>query len=256
MINFNNFTFYSDPFPHGLAHKVFDEAFYKKIVSEFPSVENLKKLIDKSNLQKFKKFSLSNKNDKSFDKIISNKPNIKILVDYLNSFEFKKNLIYLLENNNIKFGINLKKNTKKKILINFLKNFSPFIFGKQEQDIDIFTEFSSIPINNGMIKPHTDSQYKLASIVIPIVDDNWKEEFNGGTNFLTPKDKTKTFNYLNNTLEFNETEKIKTIPFKKNQLLIFLKTYNSLHSVGPLIGNNDEIYRNSITLTVEKKLKF
>ena len=72
-----------------------------------------------------------------------------------------------------------------------------------------------------MIKPHTDSQHKLASIVIPVTSDNWPDNYAAGTNFLEPLDKKKTFNFVNKTLEFKETKIINTVPFKRNQFLIF-----------------------------------
>ena len=111
-------------------------------------------------------------------------------------------------------------------------------FTSKFQDVEIYIELSSIPSDNGMIKPHTDSQHKLASIVIPVTSDNWPDNYAAGTNFLEPLDKKKTFNFVNKTLEFKETKIINTVPFKRNQFLIFLKTYNSLHSVGPIQYSN------------------
>ena len=96
-----------------------------------------------------------------------------------------------------------------------------------------------------MIKPHTDSQHKLASIVIPVTSDNWPDNYAAGTNFLEPLDKKKTFNFVNKTLEFKETI-INTVPFK-NQFIFFENLQFS--SLCYLIQHpNKNIFRNSLTL--------
>ena len=66
----------------------------------------------------------------------------------------------------------------------------------------------------------------------------------------------KMFLYYNKTLEFNETNILKVVDFNKNQMLVFPKTYNSLHSVGPLKGDSKNYYRKSITMNIEKKIIF
>jgi hypothetical protein len=256
MINLKNITFDYEPFPHGICKNIIDEDIYQKLVDEFPKIEFLKKTSDKNNINKFNKYSLSsNLEKKEFFSVLNGRDILKKFINYLLSREFKKYLIEILYNNNINFGIKVEELNFKKRFKNFLYNISPNFLVKQEQEFEINVEFSSIPFKNGMIKPHTDSQYKFASIVIPIVDKNWVDNFNGGTNFLKPKNNEKTFNYLNNTLEFNETELIKIIPFERNQFLIFLKTFNSLHSVGPMTGYDENKFRNSLTLTLEKKIK-
>lgn len=260
MLNLKDFKFEYDPYPYGIARNIFDNQTYKDLVKNFPHVSKLKMSKDKYRYKvenKFNKFSLSSKNDSElfFDLIKKNEIYVR-LVNYLLSYDFKINLLNILLNNNINFGITPKKNSWRKLLRNFLLNFIPYNFLKPAQDIDIAIEFSAIPINGGYLKPHTDGPHKLASIVIPIVDEYWQDFFNGGTNLLKPKDNRKIYNLLNNTYEFEECDIIKMIQFNSNQLLIFLKTYNSFHSVGPLKGKELGIYRKSITLTIEKKIKY
>jgi len=256
MINLKNILFEYYPFPHGISNNVIEEDFYKRINLEFPETNELKILENQKGNYKFYKYALSSKNDKEkFNKILSSKKNLRKFVNYLLSYDFKAYLIDILKKNNIEFGIEIKKPTIIRIFKSWLKKIIPNFFTKLEQDIEVAVELSSIPIKGGMIKPHSDSQHKLASIVIPILDDHWKDEYEGGTNFLKVKKNDQSFNFTNKTIEFDQTEIIKTIPFVKNQLLIFIKTYNSLHSVGPLKGKNEKIFRKSLTITVEKKIK-
>jgi hypothetical protein len=260
MLNLNEFKFEYDPYPYGIARNIFDNQTYKNLVKNFPHVSKLKMLKDKYEYKvenKFSKFALSSRNDPElFFDLIKNNDVYSNLVNYLLSYDFKINLLNILFNHNISFGITPKKNSWRKSLRSFLLNFIPYNFLKPVQDIDIAVEFSAIPINGGYLKPHTDGPHKLASIVIPIVDDYWQDSFNGGTNLLKPKDTRKIYNLLNNTYEFDDCEIIKMIQFNSNQLLIFLKTYNSFHSVGPLNGKEEGIYRKSITLNIEKKIKY
>ena len=167
---------------------------------------------------------------------------------------FLEYLIKILKKNNIEFGIPIRKKSKKRIVFDLLKKITPGYFIKPKEILNVVLEFSAIPINGGFLKPHSDGPSKLASIVIPIRDQKWNDEYKGGTNLLKPNDEKKTFNVVNNTLEFEETSILKTIEFNKNQMLVFPKSYNSLHSVGPLNGNDKNYFRRSLTLNIEKKI--
>ena len=256
MINLENLVIDHSPFTHGVAKNIINEDIYKSLVEEFPNPEDLIRPSDKKQNNKFNKLSLSsNLEKKQFFSLLDKKKTLKRFINYLLSFEFKEYLIETLKNNGIEFGVRLQRPSFKHFIKKNIKNFLPLYLIKLEQEFDLHVEFSSIPLYRGMIKPHTDSQHKFASIVIPIVDKFWIDNFNGGTNFLKPKKKYNSFNFINNTLEFDETEVLKTIQFERNQLLIFLKSSNSLHSVGPMTGEKEDQYRNSLTLTLEKKIK-
>ena len=57
----------------------------------------------------------------------------------------------------------------------------------------------------------------------------------------------------NKTVPFELTQEIREIAFKKNQLLLLIKTHNSLHSVGPILSElNENLYRKSITGFLQK----
>ncbi len=260
MLNLNNLHFEYSPYPHGVAKNVFDVNTYKEIVENFPDINKFYSLKNKNKFnkeEKFNKFSLSSKNNpKIFFDFVNNNSSYKKLSNFLFSYDFKINLFNILIKNNINLGIIPLKRNNKNLLRNFLLNFTPYNILKPLQDVDVAIEFSAIPVRGGFIKPHTDGPHKLLSIVIPVIDKSWQDSFNGGTNFLKPKDNTKIYNILNNTYEFDQCDIIKTVNFNSNQLLIFLKTYNSFHSVGPLNGEQDNLYRKSITLTIEKKVKY
>ena len=256
MLRLNTLYFEYEPFAHGISNNIFDDELYMKLVDEFPNIKFLKKMTAKDETSKFNKYNLSiRSHPKEFNQYLSKSKCYLDLINYLRSTDFKIAILDILKKNNIDLGLTIKKLSKKEKIVRVMKKLTPNFLNNYIQDLDINIEFSSIPTKLGYLKPHTDGQFKYASIVIPIVSNNELDKLHSGTNFHEAKDIKKTFNYVNNTLDFNEVNLVKYIPFKKNSFLIFLKTHNSIHSVGPLSGQNENLYRNSITVNLEKKIK-
>ncbi len=116
-----------------------------------------------------------------------------------------------------------------------------------------YFEFSSIPCNGGYILPHTDSPKKKITCVIPIISSSEKK-ISGinkiGTSLLVATEDKYKFNFYNKTVPFDATKEEKYIEFLPNQMFMFIKTYNSLHSVGPIQSIEKEYnYRKSLTIT-------
>jgi len=113
-------------------------------------------------------------------------------------------------------------------------------------------EFSSMPVTGGNIRPHTDAVSKAVTMLIPMLQDgDWKEEYGGGTSIVWPKDRTRSFNMVNDYMDFDEVECLRTFPFEPNQCLIFVKTYNSWHAVWPMTGNDPAVLRRTLTIKIE-----
>ena len=114
--------------------------------------------------------------------------------------------------------VELRLNTNSKI------NFYTFIktLFKKKRKIDF--EFSSIPIENGHILPHTDGGNKLVGFVIPIIDnDNILNFENLGTKIYKAKTDKYKFNFYNKTVPFEHAEIIRELPFKKIKCRYMLK---------------------------------
>ena len=120
--------------------------------------------------------------------------------------------------------------------------------------ISTTVEFSIMKSNSGFLKPHTDGSNKIFSFVIPMIDDNTiLKAKNIGTSIRITTDDKYKYNLQNKTVPFELTQEIREIPFKKNQLLLLIKTHNSLHSVGPITSEtNENLYRKSITGFLKK----
>ena len=255
MINLEKSNFFIDPYTHCVFENIFSENDYKDLVNNFPNIDEMVKMEDPKKNNKFNKYQLSSRNHhKKFRNFLKKNTFCKKISDYLLSDSFLEYLIDVLKKNNIEFGIPIRKKSKTREIFDFLKKIIPGYFIKPKEILSVVLEFSSIPIVGGFLKPHSDGPSKLASIVIPIRDQQWDDKYKGGTNLLKPNDENKTFNMVNKTLEFEETSILKTIEFKKNQMLVFPKAYNSLHSVGPLKGSDEKYFRKSLTLNIERKI--
>ena len=72
----------------------------------------------------------------------------------------------------------------------------------------------------------------------------------GGTDVNWPKDETGSFNQMNRVAGFDEMEVLHTYPFTPNQCVVFVKTFNSWHSVAPMHGPAGPL-RRTLTINIE-----
>ena len=249
MINFTRSNFFYDPFPHCVLEEFLDNSIYEEICKEYPDIEILDKMSDKKlNDNKFMKYNFSNsfENEKKFLNFIKTTKATRKFYQHINSDKFINELNSFLLNNFIDIRLNTKDSSLK-------KKFLDKIF-KRELAFDF--EFSSLPINGGYILPHTDGGNKILGFVIPIIDnDEILKVPNIGTKILKAKSNEYKYNFFNKSVPFDKTELVKEIPFKKNQMTVHVKTFNSLHAVGPIISNeaNEKLYRKSISMFLKKK---
>ena len=109
-----------------------------------------------------------------------------------------------------------------------------------------------LPAAGGYVIPHTDERSKIVTIVVSMMQDGeWDPTFGGGTDVNRPKDITRNFNWMNAKAEFDEMEVIDTFDFTPNQAVIFVKTFNSWHSVRPMQGNGSGAMRKTLTINIE-----
>jgi hypothetical protein len=109
-----------------------------------------------------------------------------------------------------------------------------------------------LPAAGGSVIPHTDSPGKIVTLVVSMVgDDEWDPAFGGGTDVNRPKDVRLAYNELNRQAGFEDMEVLDTFEFTPNQGVIFVKTFNSWHSVRPMTGNGSGAMRKTLTINIE-----
>jgi len=242
-----------DPFPIGLVTPVLEQSVYAQLVNTFPNISLFKKMSYLGNKNSIK-YSLAemNNGDNYFAYLDSN-PIWKNFYNYIKSPDFLYRTLEMLSANKIELGfIKPDEDPKKKPLIKKLKEAVAMKSRGHKLPLKTRFEFSVLPADGGQLQPHTDSPGKVITLVISMANPGeWNPAFGGGTDILKPKDVTQNFNYVNRYLDFTEVEQIDSYAFLPNQAIIFIKTFNSWHSVGPMTGAGSELLRRTLTINIE-----
>jgi hypothetical protein len=251
MLSFKNVSFLYEPYPIGVASRIFDDQFYKQLVETFPPVELFSFMPLHGN-----KYSLSEVNnpDAYHDYVRSSAP-WREFHKWIKREEFPGEILSMLCQYNIDLDVPLvqangtggtKQTLLKKLGLGASRIAPP---------LNARFEFSMLPADGGFIKPHTDSPQKIITLVIGILEEGeWSPSYGGGTEVLRPKDITKNFNYKNAYLEFDEVETLATFDYRPNNCVIFIKTFNSLHAVRPMTAQGHNLMRKTLTINIERVL--
>ncbi len=81
--------------------------------------------------------------------------------------------------------------------------------------------------------------------------DEWDSGFGGGTDVNQPKEEYLQFNRVNRLADFQDMEVLQTYDYTPNQGVVFVKTFNSWHSVRPMTGAGSDIMRKTLTINIE-----
>ena len=243
--NLQNAQFYYEPFPICYVPNLLDKAEYEALRENYPDInlfEHKPVLGDK--------YSLSELNNKdNYHKFVSENPIWGKFFAKIKSKEFIEETLVFLKAHNIDMGINkfvyLPKRKK-------FKNLRIIKLRQKQVTLTSRFEFSVMKANGGNITPHTDAPNKIITLVISFIGENeWNSEWGGGTDVLIPTDRTKLFNHVNKQMPFDKMEYVRTFPFNPNQLVLFIKTYNSWHSVTPIKGPETGL-RKTLTINIER----
>ena len=112
---------------------------------------------------------------------------------------------------------------------------------------------SSLPFGGGLI-PHSDGKDKLVTLLFAMNNPaNWDPSLGGHTAICEAINPLKSFNRINYSLEFNEVVNTRLIEHRPNNLVMFLKTHNSLHSVPIVPESTNFPYRQSLLVNIYKR---
>jgi hypothetical protein len=252
LFSFANVTFDYDPFPIGLATDILPGDFYEELLLNWPAAELFE--FKKSQGNKYVLSELHN--PQAYRDFVRSCPPWQRFYAAVKSKEFVYQVLDMLLAHHIDLGLHGKQvNTS--YPLSGLAGRIQSLLGKLKRAVrgqgylNVRFEFSMLPADGGCVKPHTDAPGKIITLVLSMVrEGEWDHSFGGGTDVLRPKDMTKNYNHLNKQLEFDEVEVLKTFPFNPNQCVIFIKTFNSLHSVFPMTGAGSKAMRKTITLNI------
>lgn len=236
-----------EPFPIGLARPVLTPSAYEALVADYPPLE-LFQYMPKIG----KKYSLSEKNNPDkYKEWLASHPRWREFHDWVKSREFITGVLAALKERGVDLG--LKPNVAMgKRLRKLAMNLTRGELSAGDPGLAARFEFSMLPADGGSVIPHTDSPGKVITLVVSMMrDGEWDPAFGGGTDVNRPTDPRLYYNELNRQADFAQMETLETFPFEPNQAVIFVKTFNSWHSVRPMCGNGSTAMRKTLTINIE-----
>lgn len=246
MLKYENLELEYEPFPIGIARPALSDSDYNALVESFPPVELMRYKPDKGG-----KYSLSQVNHPAaYNKFIRSHEPWRRFHDFIKSPGYIEGALEMLRARHIDLGFPMPPFWEQVYLkLRALKRGNPM---PHFPTLKARFEFSAMPITGGNILPHTDHQKKVITMVITMVKEGeWDEAWGGGTSMVWPKDRSRSFNRVNDYLEFEEVDRVKTFPFQPNQCLVFIKTDFSWHAVWPMTGNDPTKLRRTLTINIE-----
>lgn len=252
MLDFGRLDFRYDPFPIGYATGVVDTGLYAELSRSWPSTELFRYMPELG-----EKYSLSEVNnpDRYYDFLRSTDP-WQRMYTAVKQPNFIYSVLDHLSRNRIELMLRERFVSKvhhftklKRKLKEQVKRIG--LWMKRKSSLRARFEFSMMRGDGGSIKPHTDSVGKHVTLVMSAIEEGeWRSDWGGGTSVLKPKDPGENFNWQNRQLEFDDVEEIHKYPFRPNQCIVFVKTFNSLHGVYDLKGPSNA-WRKTLTINIE-----
>jgi hypothetical protein len=243
--NYDNLGFRYEPYPIGLAKPLMEPDLYREFLANYPSSEwflYIEKLGHK--------YSLSEHfNPEMFRKYLRSNPLWNDFNKWIKSRDFVRGVVDALSEHSLDVGFNpdmtVIKQLRKRV------THSGRLTCSAARLVSRF-EFSMLPAAGGHILPHTDSPSKVITLVVSMVDEGeWNPAFGGGTDVNQAKDVKRNFNQTNEQSRFEDMDVIDTFEFTPNQAVIFIRTFNSWHSVRPMTGMDSGAMRKTLTINIE-----
>jgi len=236
------------PFPIGLVKPVMPDSRYGELVANFPPIELFESFEQMG--KKGRKFTLSAKeNQKRYDGFVQGNPLWREFQRWIKSRDFVYGALEMLARHEIDLGYRYVPPAQRAV-----RRAKGLVRGRRMASyvpLEARFEFSALPADGGNLPPHTDAPAKIVTMILSVLEEGeWNPAFGGGTDVNWPKDDTRSFNQINRVAGFDEMEVLHTYPFTPNQCVVFVKTFNSWHSVAPMHGPAGKL-RRTLTINIE-----
>lgn len=247
--SYDHVKFRYDPFPIALAKPIMEPGLYEQFVQNFPPLGILESLEELG--KKGRKYTLSEKeNKKVYLDFVQSIPLWRDFHAWIKSDAFPYGATEMLKQHEIDLGYLYVPPARR--LSRLLKNLVRGRPSPRYVPLKARFEFSALPADGGYVVPHTDAPTKIATMIVSILHEGeWPASFGGGTDVNQPKEERHRFNYVNRLAGFEDMEVLHTYEFTANQAVIFVKTFNSWHSVRPMTGVGSDALRRTLTINIE-----
>jgi hypothetical protein len=246
LFSYDHLRFRYEPFPIGIAKPALAGDLYRELVDSYPPQELFAYLPKVGH-----KYSLSEKyNGEAYAKFIRGQKIWRELHAWIKSDSFIPAVMQTLKTHHIDLG--QKPLSGPKRALKAVRNLARGRRRPLPPQLGTRFEFSMLPADGGYIMPHTDSPSKIVTLIVSMAgEDEWNPAFGGGTDVNRPKDVRLAFNRMNAQAGFDEMEVLDTFEFTPNQVVLFVKTFNSWHSVRPMTGAGSPLMRKTLTINIE-----
>ena len=237
------------PFPIALARPVLDDVAYQEFVAGFPDVGRLKRFADMG--KPGVKYTLSEKESpREYGAFVSGHPLWREFHRWIKSDDFIYGALDMLRSHDVDLGYERAAPARR-----LLKKVNAALAGRRNVKFDRLTsrfEFSALPADGGHVIPHTDAPNKIVTMVVSIIGNgDWDPAYGGGLDINVPKQDRLSYNQMNRLADFSEMDIVETYAFEPNQAVIFVKTFNSWHSVRPMHATGSQALRKTLTIVIE-----
>lgn len=248
--SYDHLKFRYEPFPIGLAKPVMDQSTYQELVDSYPPIEYFHYIAKLG-----KKYSLSERfNPSRYQSLIQSQPVWREFHRWIKSDEFVAGVLNALKERHLDLGYDISASSGRR-LMQLIKDILRGRTTARLARLRARFEFSMLPADGGHILPHTDAPSKIVTLIISMLNEgDWNPTFGGGTDVNRMKDTTRSFNWLNSQGRFEDMEVLDTYPFTPNQAVVFIKTFNSWHSVRPMQGAGSTSMRKTLTINIETRV--
>lgn len=222
MLNFDRLSFRRDPYVIGAAADVLEPALYRALADSFPPLEMFKAFGGGN-----RKWSLSTVNNPDqYAGFLKGDDLWRAFARYIKDPLFIEQMRMVLKTHGLQ----------------------PL---EVEVPLKARFEFSMLPADGGCLRPHTDLPSKLVTLVVSMLPkmDDWDRVWGGGTDVLKPKPGSPPLDDYRADLDAFDV--VETYAYVPNQCVVFVKTADSWHSVGPL-GGPEGALRKTLTINIER----
>ena len=249
MLNFSSVKMRYEPYPLAVLRPALEENKYRELIAAYPPVSLFAKM------PKYDyKLTLSEKfNPELYHRFIATTPVWKTFHDWLKSDDFILQTVDFLRRNHIDLELDEAFQPSSARMGRALKGIARGHLPNKQLKLRTRFEFSVLKADGGEVTPHTDTPKKIITLVMTMIgEDEWKPEFGGGLDVNRSTDPVYSFNWNNRIVPWDKIEVLDTIPFVPNQCTVFVKTFNSLHSVRKMTQKGSEALRKTITIVIER----
>jgi hypothetical protein len=250
MLNYNKVEMRYEPYPLAILRPALAPDTYDELVTNFPDTSlfgTLNKFPYKLSLsekfapENYARFLRENKPWNRFHSWVKSDDFIRSTIDFLNA-----NHVELPVEDAFEGGSARLKRIGRALAKGNLPSPAPRLRSR--------FEFSVLKADGGLVEPHTDAAKKIITLVVSMIKDGeWDPAFGGGLDMNRATDNRYAFNWKNRLVPWDKIEIVETIPFVPNQCILFVKTFNSLHSVRRMNQTGSNALRKTVTIVIERE---